>query len=313
MRLTAPSVRNSASSRRRAPSPRRGERRLQPRGEPLDGREHVLLARDRLGKLLLGDIGRDRQERGERLVLAAERAVELAQELGAETGGERRARQIEDVADAFEADARQRGDGLGRQPQRRERQRREQRRARRRYAGDAVTGIARSGAARPGGADGRGDGGARCKAETRHAGEEIVAQLRFAAEQMGAAADVEQNAVGRIGGDERRVALAPVGDGIEQARVGGCILRHGDERGMHGARLRQRKASAQAEPFRRGVDRDEQSTLPRLPETTRGRGSLTPTAARCGRSKAARATGSECAARTKRCSTLFHSTIQVPR
>ena len=72
--------------------------------EPLDGREHGLLARDRLVKALLGEIGCDRTQRAERLVLAAERAVELAQEIDAEAGGERRARQIDDVADAFQAD-----------------------------------------------------------------------------------------------------------------------------------------------------------------------------------------------------------------
>ena len=61
-------------------------------------------------KIALGHIGRDRKERGERLVLAAERAVELAQEPGAEAGHERRARQIENIADAFQTEARQRGD-----------------------------------------------------------------------------------------------------------------------------------------------------------------------------------------------------------
>ena len=67
--------------------------------------EHVLLARDRLGKALLGRIGRNRRARLQRLGLSAERAVELEQELGPEPGGERRARQIDEIADAFEADA----------------------------------------------------------------------------------------------------------------------------------------------------------------------------------------------------------------
>ncbi len=202
------------------------------------------------------------------------------------------------------------------------------------------------------------------KPKSRHARDEIVAQLRLAAEQMRAAADVEQDAVGRIDGDERRVALAPVGDGLEQARVGGLILRHGDERGMHGARLRQREAGAQAEPLRRRVDRDQQVEVAALAvddegESLRFQGSVPARAliewprwplaslasatgepnsglpefghyqwpksdisdfgwphaiaARCGRSGAGRATGSGCVARTKRCSTLFHSTIQVPR
>src|SRR5207253_2125108 len=82
------------------------------RREPLDAREYILLARDRLVKALLRDIARDRQTRGERFVFAAKRAVELAQEIGAEAGGERRARQVEDVADAFQAEARERGGGV---------------------------------------------------------------------------------------------------------------------------------------------------------------------------------------------------------
>ena len=45
-------------------------------------------------------------------MLAAQRAVELAQQLGAEAGGQRRARQVDDVADALQADAGERGDGL---------------------------------------------------------------------------------------------------------------------------------------------------------------------------------------------------------
>ncbi len=84
------------------------ERQLQARGELLHHGEHVLFARDRLGKTLLGQIGRHRPQRRERLALAAERAVELAQQIGAEAGGERRARQIQNVADALEADAGQR-------------------------------------------------------------------------------------------------------------------------------------------------------------------------------------------------------------
>src|SRR5919108_3307664 len=65
------------------------QRRFESRSEPLDACEHVLLARDRLVKALLRDVGRDRQARGERFVFAAERAIELAQEIGAEAGGKR--------------------------------------------------------------------------------------------------------------------------------------------------------------------------------------------------------------------------------
>ena len=126
----------------------------------------------------------------------------------------------------------------------------------------------------PGRADGRRDGGARREAEAGHPRQQVVAQLLLAAEQMRAAADVEQDAVGRIGGDQRRVALAPVGDGVEQACVGRLLLRHGGKGGMHGARLRQREARAQPEALRRGIDRDQQVEIAALAEHDEGRGPL---------------------------------------
>src|SRR5262249_56689263 len=109
-------------SKLEAPRPlaARCQRPLEPRREPLDAREHILLARDRLVKALLRDIARDRQTRGQRFVFATKGAVELAQKLGAEAGGERRARQVEGVADAFQADPRQRGDRPVRQAEGRE-------------------------------------------------------------------------------------------------------------------------------------------------------------------------------------------------
>src|SRR5262249_14120457 len=179
----------------------RRQRRLEPRREPLDAREHVLLARDRLVKALLRDIARDPQTRGQRFGFGAKRAVELAQEIDAEAGGERRARQVEDVADAFQADPRQCGDRLVRQAQRCEGQWRKTFALaatciRRRRMAEARRGGSR--------ADGGGDGGTCRKAEPHHAREEIAAKIRLAAEEMRAAADVEQNAVGRIDGGGRR-------------------------------------------------------------------------------------------------------------
>ncbi len=121
-------------------------------------------------------------------------------------------------------------------------------------------------------ADGGRDGGAHREAETAHARGEIVAQFLLAAEQMRAAADVEQDAVGRIDGDERRVACAPVGDGVDEMRVGGGVLRHRGEIGMHGARLRQRHGFAQAKPLRRRIDRDQHVGIAALAVDDAGRG-----------------------------------------
>ena len=109
------------------------------------------------------------------------------------------------------------------------------------------------------------------KPKPGHPRKEIVAKFLFAAEQMRAAADVEQDAVGRIGGEEGRVALAPVGHGVEQARVGCLVLRHRGESGVHGAGLRQREAGGEPEPLRRGIDRDEQIEIAALAEYRQGR------------------------------------------
>src|SRR5262245_48544643 len=98
----------------------------------------------------------------------------------------------------------------------------------------------------------------------------------LAAEEMLAAADIEQNAVGRIDGDERRVALAAVGNGVEKAGVGRLVLRHGRESWMHGAGLRQREAGRESEPLRRGVDREEEIEVGALAEADAGRRRLSP-------------------------------------
>ncbi len=81
---------------------------------------------------------------------------------------------------------------------------------------------------------------------------------------MRAAADVEQDAVGRIKRNKRRVTQAAFRDGIEQAGVGGGVFRLGDERGMHGARLRQREPRAQPESLRRSIDRGQQVDIAAL-------------------------------------------------
>ncbi len=79
----------------------------------------------------------------------------------------------------------------------------------------------------------------------------------LAAEELRAAGDVEQNAVGRIERDERRIALAPFGDALDEFSVGRRIFGNDREIGMHGAGLRQRHAGPQPEPLRRRRNRDE--------------------------------------------------------
>ena len=65
---------------------------------------------------------------------------------------------------------------------------------------------------------------------------------------MRAAGDVEQQPVRRIEADQRRVAVAPVGDRFEQAPVGLRIgIRDGELR-IHRARVGERHAGLEPEP-----------------------------------------------------------------
>ena len=93
---------------------------------------------------------------------------------------------------------------------------------------------------------------------------------------MRAAADVEQDAVGGIDRDERRVALAGVGNGVEETGVGCPVFRHGREHWMHGARLRQREADCESEPLRCGIEREHKIEVAALAENDERGGRLTP-------------------------------------
>ena len=61
------------------------------------------------------------------------------------------------------------------------------------------------------------NGGARRQPLQRKPTYEVVAECRLAAEQMRAAGDVENNAVGRVEPDQWRIAATPVRDGLEQS------------------------------------------------------------------------------------------------
>src|ERR1019366_6364351 len=52
---------------------------------------------------------------------------------------------------------------------------------------------------------------------------EIGDECRFAAEEMGATGDVEHQAGGAGAGDQQRVALGPVGGGVEEGAIGGGV------------------------------------------------------------------------------------------
>ena len=131
----------------------------------LDGAEHVGLARDRIGKALLGHRGRHRQARRDRLVGSAQRLIEAEQQRLAEARGERRARARGEIGDAGEAGGFQIRDDLGIDAQRRDRQRQHGR------FGFAARDDARLAIARdaPGAADRVGDRDAGAQALLRRA------------------------------------------------------------------------------------------------------------------------------------------------
>src|SRR5215470_18564353 len=141
-------------------------------------------------------------------MLLSERTIELTQHLEAEARGKWCARQIDDIADALQADSAEAGNSCRRKPKRSQRQRIEQRA----FFATSVTfrlSIMRSG---PCGADCAGNGKRIGKAGIFQTAAEIGNEFMLAAIKMRAAADVEQQAVRCIASHQRRVAQAPVGN-----------------------------------------------------------------------------------------------------
>jgi hypothetical protein len=280
-----------------------------PLGETPDCAEHVAFERDRIGEALLGHISGDRQVRRDRLIFPPERLVEAADQKFAEAGGEGRARQVDEIADALESEFDERLDGFGRKAQGRDRER-EKRFAhgfRRHHSSLLWDGRRRVGHIRPptptlphkGGeshgamardrdrtADRIGNGSAGVKALCGKARQEVAGERRLAAEQVGAARDVEHEAVRRrttpsslrffsplprgegsgvgldearhsrrVEADERRVAVAP--DGLDEPEVRRAVARRDGERRIQGARIGKRHAGAKAERLRRIVHRHD--------------------------------------------------------
>ncbi len=125
-----------------------------------------------------------------------------------------------------------------------------------------------------GGAGGVGDGGAGEEALRAEAGAELGDQGFLAAEEVGAAGDVEHQGGGTFIGDEGGVALGPVGDPVEQGGDGGGVLVGGDERGNHGAGVGERLAAGEAETLGGLVEGDEAEGVLHLRDDGEGWGWL---------------------------------------
>ncbi len=152
-----------------------------------------------------------RNDGDERLGCASQGLIEAAQELRLEARGKRRARLVDELADALEAEPAHERLGLGREPERGERQVLESVAFLARCHDPAMGGtMARH---RPGRAGRTGDCRARVEPERAQASLQIGQQLRLATEEMRAARDVEEQAIGAAGlvpgCHDRRIAQAP--------------------------------------------------------------------------------------------------------
>jgi hypothetical protein len=91
---------------------------------------------------------------------------------------------------------------------------------------------------------------ARDKTLTLEPKQEIAGQRIFAAEQMRAAGDIEQQTVRRIEPDQRGVTVTPIGDRFQQTAIGLEIRLHHRQRRIAGPRIGQSEADLEAEPRR---------------------------------------------------------------
>ena len=227
--------------------PRAPVRPFQPRAQvveqPPRGGADVFAAPDGLGEGQAGAQGGRRAAGRDGLVAPPQGLVQALHDGLAEAGGERRPGQPEKVADAAQADAVQAFHRRRRQAQPGHRQSHE------RVAGFPRRDDDRGACPVPGEAGhgpgrARGVGGRREAVETEavQASAQVFQQRRFAAEQVGAAADVQPHAVAAVDRRPRGVAAAPVGQRRQRPPVAGRIGRGGAETGHQGAGVGERQS-----------------------------------------------------------------------
>ena len=171
-----------AQARRRQPGAQLGEQ------APGHRRERLGMG-DRLGEGQLGAMRRRRRARRDRLVDQALRLIEPRGQRLAEARDQRPARQGIEALDPLQPQALQHLDGIGIQPQRGHGQRRQRHPgAARRHDLRRIIAVAGE---RPGGPGRIGDRRGHGQTLAAQPGEQVRAQRRLAAEQMGAAGDVQ--------------------------------------------------------------------------------------------------------------------------
>ena len=194
---TLPSTRWKARSSRRAPTALAFQMRRQLGGEMLDGAGEIGRLGDRLGEAEPHPPHRRLAHRRQRLRNRAERLIETPRHTLAETAGERLARHRIEIADPAQPDPAQPGDGCRVEPQRLDRQRR-QRGALLAGAGQRrPAGLRREPRQRRCRAQRTGDRDPVRDALPREAARQIGRELVLAAPQMGAAGNLDLDAVAR--------------------------------------------------------------------------------------------------------------------
>ena len=242
------------------------------------------------------DEGRHRRQGRDRLPRPAQGLGQAVRHHGPEAPGQAAGGQVVEVADPPQAEALQQLDLAGGQAQRRDRQPGQGRlcRARRDDAGGSTLASASLGAGagafasafafggteaghRPGQARGLGQGGAGGEALPCQALDQRRQQGRLAAEEMGAAGDVEQQA-GRpaavagaaVGGDPGGEAAAPGGQGGKRPKVGRRVLLGGLQVGQDRPGVGQGLPRRQAGRGRPVVDRRQQQAAALLAQQDPG-------------------------------------------
>ncbi len=180
-------------------------------GKPRQRRRYHAVGRDWLGKTLLDDVIRQRLARTDRAIALPQRLREERGEGGTEPRGDLTARTRGDIADGLQSGAAQAIDDCLMRTERPNRQRADG------FGFLAIGNDAAMDMPRQGARADRGRGYACADRKALH-GQGIAEQFQqrvFAAEQMGAAGDVEKQTMRRIERNQRRETVAPVGDSVE--------------------------------------------------------------------------------------------------
>ena len=110
-------------------------------------------------------------------------------------------------------------------------------------------------------------------AETGEAVAQVGHQRPLAAEEMGAARDIEPEPIGAVDGDQGRIAAAPIGEPRERRRIAGAVGREDGEIGPERPGIGQRQAGQDALGRRGAIGRHDEEPAAELLDGDRG---LTP-------------------------------------